>query len=228
MRNYPKLHPRERYLVEGGGRPARAAGGPRGLRPVRLEHRNIEVLLNTRLESAEEIIPLSDGQAFALMFAEHGLDSGREKAVAARLGRGYSRRFVMVKHLRAVGIRHAWAAGDIVAAIPDCTTQGLCTLRRRNTREGRRLGRNVTATFFGRRALAPFVWKNVPLGRYKGVANVFGINVKGFLGWFLHRATAGYADDRVDAIHWTIALRCGDHQFGSFELPATVPPRGRA
>ena len=72
------------------------------------------------------------------------------------------------------------------------------------------------------------MWKNVggvcSLGRYKGVANVFGFNVKGFLGWFLHRSYHLWAMPTIGrrvriAIDWTVALLFPRDitQFGSFE-----------
>jgi NADH:ubiquinone reductase (H+-translocating) len=234
MRNYPALRPNEMrwVLVEAAGRilpelPEDLAAYAQ----VRLEHRSIEVLLNTRLESAEKgAIRLSDGQAF-------GADTlvwtaGVKPSPLAGLG-GFpvdkGGRIVVDDHLRVVGVPDAWAAGDI-AAVPDRTTGGLAPPTAQHAmREGRRLGRNVSATLLGRE-LAPFVWKNVggvcSLGRYKGVASVFGINVKGFLGWFLHRSYHLWAMPTIGrrvriAIDWTIALLFPRDitQFGSFEDP---------
>jgi NADH dehydrogenase len=139
-------------------------------------------------------------------------------------------RIVVDDHLRVVGVQDVWAAGDI-AAVPDRTSGGLAPPTAQHAiREGRRLGRNVTATLLGGE-LAPFVWKNVggvcSLGRYKGVANVFGINVRGFLGWFLHRSYHLWAMPTIGrrvriAIDWAIALLFPRDitQFGSlFEDP---------
>ncbi len=198
---------------------------------VRLEERNIEILLDTRLESAEEgTIRLSDGQAFAadtLVWT-----AGVKPSPLAGFG-GFpvdeGGRIVVDDHLRVVGLPDAWAAGDI-AAVPDRTTGGLAPPTAQHAmREGRCLGRNVTATLLGGE-LAPFVWRNVggvcSLGRYKGVANVFGIKVKGFLGWFLHRSYHLWAMPTIGrrvriAIDWTIALLFPRDitQFGSFEDP---------
>jgi NADH:ubiquinone reductase (H+-translocating) len=234
MRNYPTLDPHEMrwVLVEAAGQilpelPRDLAAYAR----VRLEDRNIEVLLDTRLSSAEDgMIRLSDGQAFAadtLVWT-----AGVKPSPIAGLGglpvdeRG---RIVVDDHLRVVGVPDAWAAGDI-AAVPDRTTGGLAPPTAQHAmREGRRLGRNLTATFLGGE-LAPFVWKNVggvcSLGRYKGVANVFGIKVKGFAGWFLHRSYHLWAMPTIGrrvriAIDWTIALLFPRDitQFGSFEDP---------
>ena len=197
------------------------------------------MLLHTRLESAEEgTIRLSDGQAFAAdtLVWTAGV---KPSPLAGMRGLPVDERgrVVVDDHLRVVGVADAWAAGDI-AAVPDRTTGGLAPPTAQHAmREGRRLGRNVTATILGGE-LAPFVWKNVggvcSLGRYKGVANVFGINVKGFLGWFLHRSYHLWAMPTIGrrvriAIDWTIALLFPRDitQFGSFEDPReSVPPRG--
>ena len=190
MRNYPTLDPRDMrwVLVEAAGRilpelPEDLAAYAQ----VQLERRRIEVLLDMRLDSTEGgAIRLSDGQAFeadTLVWT-----AGVKPSPLAGLGgfpvdeRG---RIVVDDHLRVVGVPDAWAAGDI-AAVPDRTTGGLAPPTAQHAmREGRRLGKNITATLLGGE-LAPFVWRNVggvcSLGRYKGVANVFGIKVKGFLG----------------------------------------------
>lgn len=234
MRNYPTLRSREMrwILVEAAGRILPEL--PEDLATyaqARLEDRHMEILLDTRLESAQDgTIRLSDGQAF-------GADTlvwtaGVKPSPLAGLGRfpvDERGRIVVDDHLRVVGVPDAWAAGDI-AAVPDRTTGGLAPPSAQHAmREGRRLGRNLTATLLGGE-LAPFVWRSVggvcSLGRYKGVANVFGIKVKGFLGWFLHRSYHLWAMPTIGrrvriAIDWTIALLFPRDitQFGSFEDP---------
>jgi NADH dehydrogenase len=234
MRNYPSLRADEMrwILVEAAGRilpelPADLAA----YAATQLRGRGIEILLETRLESAETgTIRLSDGQVFpadTLVWT-----AGVKPSPLAGLGgfpvdgRG---RVQVDDRLRMIGVPGAWAAGDI-AAIPDATTGGLTPPTAQHAmREGRRLGRNLTATILGG-AVEPFVWRNVggvcSLGRYKGVANVFGIKVKGFAGWFLHRSYHLWAMPTIGrrvriALDWTIALLFPRDitQFGSFEDP---------
>jgi NADH dehydrogenase len=218
MENYPTLHPRQMrwILVEAG--PQILPELPLDLAMYaqeQLEARRIEVLLGTRLESAEGMITLSDGQTFDA--ATLVWTAGVKPAPVARFSglplddRG---RIVVDDHLRVVGVPDAWAAGDI-AAVPDRTTGGTTPPTAQHAmREGKRLGDNLTATELGGE-VQPFVWKNVggvcSLGRYKGVANVFGVKVKGFAGWFIHRSYHLYAMPTIGrrvriAVDWTIAL----------------------
>ena len=233
MDNYPTLRPEQMrwILVEAG--PQILPELPRDLATYaqdQLEARNIEVLLGTRLDSAEDAIALSNGQTFdadTLVWT-----AGVKPAPVARFSglpldeRG---RIVVDDHLRVVGVPGAWAAGDI-AAVPDRTTGGTSPPTAQHAmRQGKRLGDNLTATELGG-ALQPFVWKNVggvcSLGRYKGVANVFGVKVKGFAGWFLHRSYHLYAMPTIGrrvriAVDWTIALLFPRDitQFSGFEDP---------
>jgi NADH:ubiquinone reductase (H+-translocating) len=234
MRNYPTLRAREMrwILVEASGRilpelPEDLAAYAQ----VQLRRRGIEILLNTRLESAERgLIGLSDAQSFPAdtLVWTAGV---KPSPLAAMTGfpvdeRG---RIVVDDHLRVVGFPDVWAAGDI-AAVPDRTTGGSAPPTAQHAmREGRRLGRNVTASILGGQ-LEPFRWRNVggvcSLGRYKGVANVFGIKVKGFAGWFVHRSYHLWAMPTIGrrvriALDWTIALLFPRDitQFGSFEHP---------
>jgi NADH:ubiquinone reductase (H+-translocating) len=182
----------------------------------RLEERGIEVALDTRLSSAEGgSVELTDGRSFladTLVWT-----AGVKPAPLASISgfpldeRG---RITVDARLRVVGVADAWSAGD-VAAVPDVTTGGLAPPTAQHAmREGRRLGDNLCATLLGGE-LKPFRWKNVggvcSLGRYKGVADVFGVKVKGFLGWFLHRSYHLWAMPTFGrkvriAVDWTIAL----------------------
>jgi NADH dehydrogenase len=234
MRSYP-VHRRSTMrwvLVEASDRilpelPADLAAYARD----HLRERGIEVLVGTRLESADEgTIRLSDGQAFA---ADTLVWTAGVKAapIAASAGFPLSEhgRIIVDDHLRVIGVADAWAAGDI-AAVPDRTTGGLAPPTAQHAiREGRRLGRNLTASILGGE-LRPFEWRNVggvcSLGRYKGVANVMGVKVKGFAGWLLHRSYHLWAMPTMGrrvriALDWTIALLFPRDvaQLGSFEHP---------
>lgn len=234
LRSYPSLRRGDMrwILVEAAGRilpelPADLAS----YALARLRERGIEVLLDTRLGSAEEgTIRLSDGRSFpadTLVWT-----AGVKPSPLASMG-GFPTdghgRLEVDAHLRVVGAPDVWAAGDI-AAVPDRTTGGIAPPTAQHAmREGRQLGRNVTATILGGE-LTPFEWRSVggvcSLGRYKGVADVYGVKVKGFAGWFLHRSYHLWAMPTIGrrvriALDWTIALLFPRDiaQLGSFQHP---------
>ena len=157
-----------------------------------LEERGIRVLLDTRLESAENgVMRLSNGEAFSsdTLVWTAGV---RPEPVAQRSGfpvdgRG---RLVVDEFLRVQGVEGAWAAGDN-AAIPDLVTGTTAPPTAQHAlREARRLADNIAATLRGGE-LEAFRHRNLgqlaSLGRFKGAAKVLGVRVTGFPAWFLHR-----------------------------------------
>ena len=198
----------------------------------RLAERGIEILLNTRLSSAEGgLMQLSDGQVFAAdtLVWTAGVKPS-PLAELSGLPRDERGRVRVDAALRVVGVEDAWAAGDL-AAVPDVTSGRTSPPTAQHAlRQGRRLGKNLAAGLMEGSAPEPFVWKNVggvcSLGRYKGVANVMGIKVTGFLGWFLHRTYHLWAMPTVSrrvriAMDWLVALLFPRDiaQLGSLEHP---------
>jgi NADH dehydrogenase len=83
-----------------------------------------------------------------------------------------------------------WAAGDS-AAVPDLVGGGFCPPSAQYaTRQGKRLAANVRATLEGGK-VEPFRFKALgvlcSLGRYKGVAIVLGVRLRGLPAWFVAR-----------------------------------------
>ncbi|HEU4354811.1 MAG TPA: NAD(P)/FAD-dependent oxidoreductase [Actinomycetota bacterium] len=234
IRSYPTLRPAEMrwVLVEAAGKILPELGEDlAGYAQERLEARGIEVLLGTRLVSAEGgTVRLSDGQAFA---ADTLVWTAGVKPMALAASSGLpvdeAGRVRVDEHLRVVGVERAWAAGD-GAAVPDRTTGGLCPPTAQHAlRQGRRLGRNLAASLRGE-PTEPFVYRNIggvcSLGRYKGVALVWGLRFKGFPGWFLHRSYHLIAMPTIArrvkiAMDWTVALLFPRDiaQLGSLEHP---------
>ncbi|MGE5459892.1 MAG: NAD(P)/FAD-dependent oxidoreductase [Solirubrobacterales bacterium] len=202
-----------------------------GYAQERLEERGIEVRLDTRLESAEGgTIRLSDGQVFpadTLVWTAGVTPSPLASDSGFPVDEGG--RVRVDEHLRVVGVPGAWAAGD-GAAVPDRTTGGWCPpTAQHGMRQGRRLGRNLLATLRGGQT-EPFVYRNIggvcSLGRYKGVALVWGVRFRGFPGWFLHRSYHLLAMPTIArrvkiALDWTVALLFPRDiaQLGSLEHP---------
>jgi NADH dehydrogenase len=197
----------------------------------RLEDRGIEVALGTTLESAEGgVVRLSDGRLFAadtlvwtagVRASPLAADSGLPVDEAGRVRTD--------EYLRVHGVEDAWAAGD-AAAVPDRTTGGLMPpTAQHGMRQGRRLARNLLALAEGGRP-EPLVHRNIgavcSLGRYKGVARIWGVRLKGFPAWFAHRSYHLYAMPTITrrakiAADWTVALLFPRDlaQLGSLEHP---------
>ena len=197
----------------------------------RLEERDIEVLLRTRLDSVEDgEIRLSDGQVFpadtlvwtaGVKPSPLAADSGFPVDEAGRIRTD--------AFLRVEGVEDAWAAGD-AAAVPDRTTGGIMPpTAQHGMRQGKRLGRNVLAVLEGGRP-EPFEYRNIggvcSLGRYKGVALIWGVRLRGFPAWFAHRSYHLYAMPTLTrkakiAADWTVALLFPRDlaQLGSLEHP---------
>lgn len=219
-------------LVEAAGTILPEIGKDLGDYAVRhLRLRGIEVHLDTRLESAEGgRMRLSNGIEFD---AETLVWTTGVKAnpLVAKMGfetdeRG---RLVADEYLRVRGARDAWTAGDC-AAVPDVVSGGTCPPTAQfSLRQARRMAANIAAAMHGDQ-LEPFRYRNlgvlVSLGRYKGVARVLGVKLKGFAAWFLHRS---YHLTRVPtfnrkvriALDWTVALffRRDIAQLGSLVSP---------
>ena len=181
-----------------------------------LRDRNIQVRLNTRLESCVDgLMKLSDGDEFRAdtLVWTTGVRASRSVATAG-FPTGPNGRLDADEYLRVRGADGAWTAGDC-AAVPDKTTGGICPPTAQHAvRQAARLAGNLVATLRGE-DLKPFVYKNmgaiVSLGRYKGVARIIRFNVRGAPAWFLHRTyhllripTFG-RKVRV-ALDWTVAL----------------------
>jgi NADH dehydrogenase len=197
----------------------------------RLAERRIEVVVQTRLESYEDrIVRLSDGRTFAadtLVWTAGVRPSSLARS--AGLPVDQAGRVRVDEHLRVEGTEDVWAAGD-AAAVPDRTTGGIMPpTAQHGMRQGRRLAGNLTAWIEGGR-LEPFVHRNIgavcSLGRYKGIAVIWGVKLKGFPAWFAHRSYHLYAMPTLTrkakiAADWTVALLFPRDlaQLGSLERP---------
>lgn len=92
---------------------------------------------------------------------------------------------------RADGLTGVWAIGDC-AEIPKPYAEGKFfePTAQNATREGALVADNIAATLQGKPA-KPFTYKQIGelavIGRYAGVANVFGMQIKGFFGFLMWR-----------------------------------------
>lgn len=198
---------------------------------LRLEERGIEVLVDTQLDSVRGGgLHLTDGQALdadtlvwtaGVRPSPLARDSGLPVDEAGRVRTD--------TYLRVEGLDDAWAAGD-AAAVRDLASDGLMPpTAQHGMRQGARLARNLTAALASE-PLEPFAYRGigavVSLGRYKGVASIWGVRLRGFSAWFAHRSYHLFAMPTLTrkvkiAADWTVALLFPRDlaQLGSLEHP---------
>jgi len=119
-------------------------------------------------------------------------------------------------HLLVEGEDDVWAVGDC-AAVPDPAKGGSVAsppTSQHAIRQGRVAGRNVAASL-GAGKSRPFTYKTlgqfVNLGRYKAVASVMGVTLRGFPAWWLARSyhvsqIPGTARKVRAVMDWTVGL----------------------
>ncbi|MEJ7628570.1 MAG: NAD(P)/FAD-dependent oxidoreductase [Nocardioidaceae bacterium] len=183
----------------------------------RLAERGIEVRLGTKLESCVDgHVVLSDGSE---LDADTIVWTAGVKAnpvlASSDLPRDPAGRVSARPDLRVDGIDHAWTAGDN-AAVPDLTQPGkLCAPNAQHAvRQARLLARNVVHSLRGEPLTEyrhRYVGSVASLGLYKGVAQVYGIRLRGFPAWFMHRtyhmSRMPTFDKKVRVVlDWTLAL----------------------
>ncbi|MFI6736657.1 NAD(P)/FAD-dependent oxidoreductase [Nonomuraea sp. NPDC050451] len=182
-----------------------------------LRERGIDVKLETRLESCTDgHVILSDGSEFdaetlvwtagvkpspVVNDSDLPLDErGRIKCTAM---------------LTVAGTNDAFAAGD-AAGVPDVTNPGqYCAPNAQHAvRQAKVLADNIVRHLRGQQLVEyrhKYVGSVAGLGLHQGVANVYGVKLRGFPAWFMHRT---YHLSRVPTLNrkvrvvvdWTLAL----------------------
>ncbi|MGW0194471.1 NAD(P)/FAD-dependent oxidoreductase [Nonomuraea sp. NPDC003201] len=182
-----------------------------------LRERGIDVKLETRLESCTDgHVILSDGSEFdaetlvwtagvkpSPVVNDSGLpldERGRIKCTAM---------------LTIAGTNDAFAAGD-AAGVPDVTNPGqYCAPNAQHAvRQAKVLADNIVRHLRGQQLVEyrhKYVGSVAGLGLHQGVANVYGVKLRGFPAWFMHRT---YHLSRVPTLNrkvrvvvdWTLAL----------------------
>jgi NADH dehydrogenase len=120
------------------------------------------------------------------------------------------RRVVVDSTLRVEGREHVWALGDC-AAVPNEATPGQTDppTCQHALRQARRLAKNLQGD------VQPYRYKMLgqvaTLGRYKGIAEVLGVRLRGFPGWFVTRTYHLYQLPLLSrklrvVVDWTTAL----------------------
>ena len=207
-------------LVEAAGRILPEVSVPMSEYTVRqLLKRDLDVRLETRVESlVGGHVVLSDGEEFD---AETIVWTAGVKAhpmlAHTDLPLDAKGRLTCSADLRVVGVEGAWGAGDC-AAVPDLTATGpgatTSPSAQHAVRQAKTLAANVVASL-RRRPLVDYRHKHVgsvaSLGLYRGVAEIYGIKLRGVIAWFMHRT---YHLTRMPTLNrkvrvladWTLAL----------------------
>jgi NADH dehydrogenase len=150
--------------------------------------RGVDIRVSTTLEAVEEhAVTLSDGTRLE---TETLVWTAGVKAnpLLAKLGLPLDERgrVVVDSTFRVEGLEGAWALGDCARvpnqATPDRVDPPTC---QHALRQARRLAKNLEGN------VRPYRYRMLgqvaTLGRHKGIADVLGIRLRGFLGWFVTR-----------------------------------------
>jgi NADH dehydrogenase len=154
-----------------------------------LARRGVEIRVNTRLDAVEPgAAVLSDGTR-VLARTVVWTAGVKPHPLLAELGLPLdeSGRVQVDEYLRVAGLEHVWAVGDC-AAVPNEATPGRADppTSQHALRQARRLAKNLAG------ARQPYRYRMLgevaTLGRYKGIANVMGLRLRGFPGWWVTRS----------------------------------------
>jgi NADH dehydrogenase len=175
-----------------------------------LTGRGVEIHVSTRLESADERgVLLSDGariETSTLVWTT----GTRANPLLAELGVPLDERGRVVVDPELRVSDGVWALGDC-AAVPNQATPGQTDppTSQHALRQARRLARNLAGE------PKPYRYRMLgqaaTLGRYKGIADVMGLRLRGFPGWFFTRTYHLYqlplASRKLRVVvDWTVAL----------------------
>jgi NADH:ubiquinone reductase (H+-translocating) len=191
LRHYPELENRAQRWVLVDAAPKILPEIPTRLGDYaarQLEKRGIEIHVGTTLESVDaEAALLSDGTRIptATLVWTAGV---RANPLLAQLGLPLDERhrIKVDETLRVEGHESIWALGDC-AGVPNLATPGEPDppTSQHALRQARRLAKNLTGE------PQPYRYRSLgqvaTLGRYKGIADVLGLRLTGFLGWFVTR-----------------------------------------
>jgi NADH dehydrogenase len=227
LRYYRELDPDEMrwVLVEATRRILPEVGPDMGAYTVeQLRRRGMDIRLETRLESCVDgVVRLSDSDSFVadtiVWTAGVKPSPMLDQTDLPRDERG---RIACLPTLQVVApdglvVEGAWSAGDC-AAVPDLSSPepgALCSPSAQHAvRQAARLADNLRAQLRGT-PLRDYSHRHVgsvaSLGLHKGVAQVYGVKLRGVPAWFMHRT---YHMSRIPSLNrkirvvvdWTLAL----------------------
>jgi NADH dehydrogenase len=215
LRHYPRLRERRQHWVLVDAAPKILPEIPTRLgdyAATQLLERGTDIRVSTTLKSVDaEGVFLSDGDRIRT----HTLvwTAGvRAHPLLPKLGlpldeRGRAR---VDPTLRIEGRENVWALGDCARvpneATPEHPDPPTC---QHALRQARRLAKNLQGT--PRPYRYRMLGQVATLGRYKGIADVLGLRLRGFLGWFITRSYHLYQLPLLSrklrvVVDWTVAI----------------------
>jgi NADH dehydrogenase len=226
LRYYPELKADEMHwvLVEATMRILPEVDPDMGAYTVKeLLRRKLDIRLGTRLESCVDgLVRLSDGDSFqadtivwTAGVKPHPVVRDTDLPLDEK-GRIACLPTLQVVDAVGAPVPGAWSAGDS-AAVPDLTKGPgeLCGPSAQHAvRQAVRMADNIVAVIRGGQPVEyrhRYAGSVASLGLHKGVAQVYGIKLKGFPAWFMHRT---YHLSRIPSLNrkvrvlidWTLAL----------------------
>ena len=215
LRYYPRLRPLPRRWVLVDAAPTILPGIPRRLGEYaarKLVKRGVEIRVETTLASLDaEAAHLSNGDTIPTntLVWTAGV---RASPLVEKLGLPVADkgRVAVDETLRVEGRERIWALGDC-ARVPNLATPGAYDppTSQHSLRQARRLARNLGGD------VKPYRYRMLgqvaTLGHYKGIADVMGLRLTGFLGWFVTRTYHLYQLPLLSrklrvVADWTVAL----------------------
>jgi NADH dehydrogenase len=233
LRYYPRLRatPRRWVMVDAAPRILPDIPQPLGdYAADELAKRGIEIHVDTTLDSvsAHEVV-LGDGTRIptdTLVWTAGVAANPKLREWGLALDeRG---RVVVDQFLRVSGQEHVWALGDC-ARVPNARSgepdPPTC---QHALRQARRLAKNLTGKPEPYHYL--MLGQVATLGRHKGIAEVLGVRLRGFLGWFVTRTYHLYQLPLASrkfrvVVDWTVALffRRDIVELGQLGHPEKLP-----
>jgi NADH dehydrogenase len=190
----------------------------------KLAQAGVRVVLGRRLSRVDaDAVELDDGTVINARTVVSTVGNAPHPILARLEGALDARGWIAPDATFAVpGLERVWALGDVASIIDPRTGRPMPATAQHAVREGPHAARNILAVLDGRRPTSfDYSQKGmlVSLGRFRGVGELLGIKVSGFLAWFLWR---GYYLLRLPtferrlrvAIDWTLELFLGHDVIG--------------
>jgi NADH dehydrogenase len=179
---------------------------------AQLSKRGVEIHVSTRLDSADDRgVLLSDGTRIetGTLVWTAGVAASPDLGLLG-LPLDDHGRLPVDEYLRVIGRNRIWALGDC-AAVPNLATPDHPDppTSQHALRQARRLAKNLAGD------QAPYRYRMLgqvaTLGRYRGIADVLGLRLRGFPGWFVTRTYHLYQLPLFSrklrvVVDWTVAL----------------------